>query len=294
MKTFTSYANDITRVVNNSDSDTALWANEVVMDSIRYLVTKYYFNERTYTVSSQAQIQFYNLPPRIKKLINVTVTIGNLIYQPKECPSREYWDSLNTVTFYQDFPSFFFVYNGQVGIFPIPASSSNTVTLHYKTRIEDLSMADVTGTCTIITNTITVTGSGFKNWMAGQWIRVAHSSTDSTNGDNQWYQIDTVTSGTVLVLKNNYTGATVTSGAFTIGEVSILPEDYQDLPLWRMAVIYYTTRFPDQIKADQYTSLYDKGILALNDEFGSKSTNVVLTDTSGPVYNPNLFARNIG
>lgn len=295
MRTYTSYQNDIPRILNNSLTDNVTWATEMVNDSIRYLVSKYYFNERTYTTVTVAQQQFYNLPPRVKKIINSTVTIGSVLWQPKECPSREYWDALNVITFYQDFPSFFFVYNGQLGIFPIPASSSNTITMNYKSRIPDLTQADyTTGTVSITTNTTTVTGSGttFTNLMAqGGWIRVAHSSTNSANGDNEWYEIDSVTSATVLVLKNKYTGATVAAGSYTIGEVTILPEDYQDLPLYRMGLIYYTTRYPDAIRAAEYQKLWDDGLYRLNEEFGSKTTNVILTDTDSPIQNPNLFQR---
>ena len=298
MRTYTSYQNDIPRYINNSLADNVTWATEEINQSLRYLTTKYYFNERSYTVPSGtvAQTQFYNLPPQIKKLINLTVTIGGVVWSPKECPSREYWDSLNTITFYQDFPSYYFVYNGQVGIFPIPASSSNTITMNYKTRITDLSQTDyTTGTVAITTNTTIVTGSGttFSNSMIGQWLKVAFSSTNAANGDNQWYQIASVTSATVLVLKNVYSGATVTGGTFIIGEVPILPEDYQDLPLFRMAYIYYTTRFPDATRAQLYESLWKTGITALDEEFGSKSTGVVLNDIDNSIINPNLYQRSV-
>jgi hypothetical protein len=302
VKTFTSYNNDITRIIGNTDLDTAAWCKETLMDSLRYLTTKYYFNERTYTVpgGTIAQTQFYNLPPQVKKLINVTVTIGSVLWQPKECPSKVYWDYLNSINFFQDYPSYFFVWNGQVGIFPIPASNNNVMTLNYKTRILDLSMADVTDVSTaktmaITTNTTLLTASGnvFVNWMAGNWIRIPYSNTNANSGDNQWYQIASITSPTQAVLKNQYTGATVTAGAFTIGETPILPEDYQDLPLWRMASIYYTTRVADEARAKMYTDFYDKGVALLDDEFGSKTTNVVLTDTSEPVFNPNLYQSHI-
>lgn len=308
MKTYSNYfgtaslTGDIQRIINNSLADNITWGMEMINEATRYLVSKFYLNERTYTVpgGTIAQQQFYNLPPQVKELINVTITIGSVVWQSKPCSSRQYWDSLNVITFYQDYPSFFFVYNGQVGIYPIPASNSNVLTLNYKTRIIDLSIDDVTSvtssnTVSITTNTPTVTASGatFKAWMAGQWIRIPFSTTDSTNGDNQWYQIDSVTSSTVLVLKNQYTGATVTVAAFTIGQVSILPEDYQDLPLYRMGYIYYTTRFPDPVKAGLYKALYDEGFEKLNEEFGSKTSSVVLTDIDTPVANPNLFVRTV-
>lgn len=308
MRTTTNYYNsatspvtgDIPRIQNSTLPDNMVWGLEEVNQSLRYLTTKFYFNEKSYTTATVANQQFYNLPPQVKKLINITVLIGSTLWQPKECPSREYWDYLNTITFQQDYPSFFFVYNGQVGLWPVPASSSNTITMNYKTRIIDLSMQDVTDvtsvkTMAITTNTTGLTASGnvFLNWMAGNWIRIPYSTTNSANGDNQWYQIASITNATTAVLKNPYAGATVSGGAFTIGEVPLLPEDYQDLPLYRMGIIYYTTRFPDPVRAQLYQKLWDDGYEDLNEEFGSKTTSIVLPDTSTPIFNPNLFQSHV-
>ena len=314
MKTLTSYYGtssavpaysdgDISRVINNTSVNNLNWGLEQINDANRYLISKYYFNERSYIVpgGTVAQTQFYNLPPQVKKLINVTVMIGSVLWQPKECPTRADWDALNVQTFYNDFPLYFFVYNGQVGIWPTPSANGNVITMNYKTRIVDLSMADVTDTTSsqtvsITTNTATVTASGgtpFKKWMASQWIRIPYSTTDASSGDNQWYQISAVPSATTLTLMNNYTGATVTGAGFTIGQCSILPEDYQDLPLMRMGILYYTTRFPDATRAGLYQKLWDDGIARLNDEFASKTTNVILQDSPLQVMNPNLFQSSL-
>lgn len=302
MKTFSTYQTDIPRIINNVLPDDITWCTEMLNDSIRYLVTRYYFNERTYVVpgGTVAQQQFYNLPPQVKKLINVTELIGNVLWQPKECSSRSYWDTLNTVVYYQDYPSYFFVWNSQVGIFPNPASSGNVLTLNYKTRIVDLTQADVTDVTSAKTMaatngsaTITASGNVFLNWMAGQWIRIPFSSTNSTDGDNNWYQILSITNATTAILYNQYTGASVSGAAFTIGQVPILPEDYQDLPLYRMAILYYTVRFPDPVRAQLFQKQWDDGFEALNAEFGSKSTDVRVTDIDNLPKNPNLYQANI-
>ena len=124
-------------------------------------------------------------------------------------------------------------------------------------------------------------------------LALFYATTDAANGDNQWYQIASVTSATVLVLMNNYTGATVTGAGFTIGQCSILPEDYQNLPLFYMGMVYYSTRFPDQTRFNLYKDLYTSGIAQLDSEFGSKTTSVVLQDSPLQVINPNLFQSNI-
>ncbi len=299
MKTYQNYVTDISRIINNSLPDNVAWAMETINDTTRYLVSKYYMNERTYTTLSVAQQQFYNLPPQVKKIINVTVDIGNIKWQPKECPTRQFWDTLNVQTaWYQDYPSYFFIYDGKIGIYPTPAGSGNTITLNYKTRIPDLSQSDyIIGSASVTSAQAIVQGTATtwtKAMADGGWIKIAHSATDANNGDDQWYQINSVTDATHLTLKNNYTGATVSGASYKIGQVSILPEDYQDLPLYRMAIIYYTTRFPDATKAGLYQNLYDDGEARLNEEFGSKTSSVILEDTNGQIINPNLFQRNVG
>lgn len=290
MKSFSEFSTKFGDITGNTTPANLTYGMTLVNDSLRYLTSKFYLNERTYSDVTVSQQQFYNLPPQVKELINLTVTIGTVKWIPKVCPTRDYWDSLNVITFYQDYPSFFFVYNQQVGIFPAPASSGNAIEMHYKVRIKDLSQADyATGTVSITTATNTLTGglTTFTKNMEDRWIRIAEPT-----GDGNWYQIKTYNSATSLTLYNNYTGPTVVSGSsYIIGEMPIMPEDYQDLALYRALYIYYNSRVPNPTQAGIYKSLYDEGYKMLDSEFGQKTTNVELTDTQSPVYNPNLFLR---
>lgn len=163
-------------------------------------------------------------------------------------------------------------------------------------------MPDVTSGATLaVTNgnsTVTASSNIFNAWMAigntFAWLRIPHSSTDTQNGDNQWYQINSVESPTSLTLKNQYTGNTLSAAStFTIGQAPILPEDYQDLPMYRALELYYTTRFPDAVRAQLYHQKYEDGLAELNDEYGSKTTSVVLSDTEANIANANLFVRSV-
>lgn len=312
MRTKTSYEKDFATFSGNASTtsnttnsyDNISWGMRMINDGIRYLATMFYFNETSYVVpgGSVAQQQGYQLPPDFESLVNVTIQVGGLLWQGKESPTRKHFDALNIVPFYNDFPQYVYIWDNKLNIYPIPASSSNVITINYKKRLTDLSMDDVTETTTaktvaITTSTTTVTASGtsFKNWMGmSGWIRVPYNSTDAANGDNKWYQISSVTSGTALELKNKYTGPTLTGGSFTIGDVPILPEDYQDLPLYRALRLYYSSKVPDAEKAASYKALYDEGYSFLDAKYGSKSTSPVLNDTDSPIYNPNLFPRNVG
>ena len=135
MRTYTSYVNDIPRIINNTQADNATWGMEMVNDSLRYLTTRYFWNEESVSFNTQQGVQFYNLPAQLKKLINVTVLIGNVLWQPKECSSRQFWDALNVIQFQQEFPYYYFIWDGQIGIWPTPTNSTDTITINYKSRI---------------------------------------------------------------------------------------------------------------------------------------------------------------
>jgi len=270
------------------------WVN----DAIRYLVGIFFFNETTYTVpnGTVASQQGYQLPHDVKQVINVTITIGTVLWQPQECATRRQFDALNVIPFTNNFPQFYYIYNNQLLIWPTPADSSNVITVHYKKRLTDLSQADyTTGTVSVTTATTAVTGSG-TTWttnMAGRWLNIAISASDTTSGDDSWYQIDTVSSATSLTLKNQYSGQTVTGGTYIIGEAPILPEDYQDLPLYRSLELYHSSVSQNADKATLYKSLYDEGYKRLEAEFGSKTAGVGITPQDYPVVNPNMFQNNV-
>lgn len=311
MRTFTSFTKDFTTLTGNTSTtasstnsyDNVTWGMRMINDAIRYLATVFYFNETTYTVpgGTVAQQMGYTLPADFEQLMNVTFQVGGLLWQPKESPSRKHFDALNVIPFYNDFPQFYYIFDGKVNIYPIPASNANVITLHYKKRITDLAMDDVTSTTasttvsvTTATTTVTAAGSAFKRWMGmSGWIQFPYGTTDASSGDNKWYQIASITSATVLELKNPYMGPTITGGNFTIGDVPILPEDYQDLPLFRACRTYFSTRVPDALKAGNFKTMYEEGYVALDNKYGQKSTTPVLTDTESVVYNPNLFPRNM-
>lgn len=301
MRSYTNYLNDWQSLTNNTSTTNQTLGLRLINDAIRYLATVFYFNEVSYTVpnGTVAQQQGYTLPGDFEVIEDVTVLIGGYLWQPTASPSRKHFDMINLVPYYNDYPQFFYIWNGLLNLWPIPSSNSNVITINYKSRIIDISQIDVTaGTVSITNATNAVTGSGtsFASWMGQSgWMRIAHTTgTTSANGDNQWYQIDTVTSATALTLNNVYAGATVAAGTITIGDVPILPEDYQDLPLYRALSIYFTSIVPNPNNAKMYTALYDDGYTRLNAKYGSKDYTPVLTDMNTPVYNPNLFPRNLG
>ncbi len=87
--------------------------------------------------------------------MNVTVKVGGVLYQPAESPSRRHFDALNVVPFWNDYPQYYYIFNGKILLYPTPASNGNIITINYKKRIVDITMDDVTDNS--LTNTVSAT-----------------------------------------------------------------------------------------------------------------------------------------
>jgi hypothetical protein len=290
MKTYTGSRNMFGTLSQNSSVANLALGDSLIMDSLRYLTTKFFFNEATYIIpgGTIAGTQTYQIPFNMKQYETFTITVGNIRYLVTEVPNRAFWDKLNTVPYSSDIPQYAFRYQNTLSVFPIPASSGNVMTFNFKRRIKDLSIADyVTGTVTVANGSASVTGSGttWTNLVNANdlWFQCA-----GPLGDNEWYQISGI-SGTTITLYNQYQGVSGSGLSYTIGETSLLPEDYQDLPIYRALQVYFTTRVVDLKRAQSFQELYDIGFEKLSGEFGSKTYSVAISAGIDGVENPNLF-----
>ncbi len=243
------------------------------------------------TALSVGGVQAYRLPADYSKLKTGTLTIGSLKWTPTEILSREEWDRLNVFPYYADIPSKFFIWNNQFNFWPIPSTTGNIITFNYKRRIPDLSLIDATGTASVSNGAVAVTGaSGLipttNIGNESRWIQFAQPS-----GDNLWYQVQSVDSATALTLYAPYQGITVASGAFTLGQMPILMEDFHDMLVWRALIYYFTSINPNEGKAKNYQTLYDQKLELMGEYAGSKTVQVNLSRKPYG-HNPNLFPYN--
>lgn len=294
MKSYTALRNQFGTLSANTSAANLVLADQLINDSLRYLTTKYFFNERTNEVNTTVAGQpAYDLPYNIKTLISVYVTVGNIRYTLTEAPNRQFWDSINFVPYTSDIPQFYYIFNKQLYIFPAPASNGNTITMVYKCRIKDLSEADYsTGTVELHNGITEIVGHGtnFIHDMVGRWIRMT-----GPNGDNNWYEIKSWANSTSMELVNPWEGydPTPANQNYVIGEMPLLAEDYHDLPVYRALSVYFTSRVPDPNRASLFDKLYKEGLEKLDAEFGSKSWSVAITPADQEVNNPNLFTRSL-
>lgn len=174
-------------------------------------------------------------------------------------------------------------------------TTGNTITFNYQKRVPDLTFTDyTTGTVAATNGDIHLTGSTTA-WLttfsptAGDvqylnlWLRIT-----APNGDGEWYQIQSIDSQTTLTLVQPYQGRTVTGATYTIGQMPLLLEDFQDLLVAEPLVTYFSTIQPNPTKAQEFKIKLAEGIKMMDDYVGTKSLNVNLRQTMQQM-NPNLF-----
>lgn len=294
-KTYTTGRNLYGVWSKNTASDNLLYGDQIANDEIKHIcaLKDWPFLERLRTISTTAATQFTTLPYDCDQVRGVSVLpVGSTIrYTPVLVPDRRRWDELNLVPFTSDIPEYYFVFAGQIGLWPTPTSTGNTISVIQKTKPIDLSIADITGTTvSTIANgdtAMTVSG-GLTTLMAGMWIRITYTGAANT-GDGQWYEIAGIGSATTLTLVRAYGGTTIAAGtaACTIGQVPLLPEAFHDTP-WKLSAATYWAKEADK-RSDFYQKQHDDDLAELIRTWSSPTTDFVIEyGETKDIINPNL------
>lgn len=370
MKSLTTLVNLFTTLTSNISTENQSLGTQLISDQHRYLIQRFFDNERTYTFQTVAPqdltltggplanatsgtlssawayqtcqqlvvfsnseqrmvsftngsssiywvvplttsattaistmgIQSYILPATVSKIKNTTITIGQLVYTPAPVQSIQEWTNLNALPYNSDIPAYFYIYQNQLSFWPLPSSTGNVITINYKTRVPDLSLADyTTGTVSYTQGAPTITGSS-TSWNTtglyplSQDMGVFNLMIKFTppKGDGIWYPILSFASDTSLKLYippfvPNYQAAASISGAnYTIGQIPLLQEDFHDMIVYGALMVYFSSVVKDLDKFKQYESLYNGKFALLEAYAANKTVNVDLG--AQPINNnPNLF-----
>lgn len=286
------------KLTENDESGNTSLFNIIFNEKNRTFLNKHNwpFLERSTTIDTVANQQFYDLPYNTKKVMNTTITVGSTTYSPVRVTDSDTWDRLNQSTLSSTIPQFFYVFGRTLGFWPTPSTSSNTITIRYKIRQKDLTIADYsTGTITTATNgdeTIVGDSTAWTDKMDNdRWLRITDSNTDNT-GDGEWYEIDSITDATNLELLSPYEGDSIAAGsaAYILAQVSLIPEDYQLIPVYQTVADYWLKEdFP---KSQAYEQKAQILINDAEDFYFQKSEDPTLLDGQLPQDNPNLYIEN--
>lgn len=296
MLSYTGRRQSFQDLTNASDATTLALGDRLMNQSEKRILTArdWPFLEKLdtslVTVASQAA---YTLPQRVSKPKSIYVTVSSVRYVPQEITSREQWDRQNVMAYTSDFPVYYYIFAGQVHLWPTPATSSNTIGLIYRNTPKDLTIADYTTGTISTTSGSTITGSG-TTWtagMVGQYLRITDGSA-ALQGDGYWYEIATRVSNTSVTLTRPYAGTALAaaSATYTIGQMSLLPEGYEDLPVFDAVKQYFATVQPITEKFTLYDGMFKDLMKQMTNDQGDKSSSPVLDYGIGsPRFtNPNL------
>lgn len=283
MKTYTTLRNTFGSTVNDISTASLTLGDQFINDSIRTICNlqggKLRFLETTSDMATVANQETYQIPNKYRKLIDIYIYSGSgsssdTIYSPTLVYDPTIWKRVLQYRMgTQDVPYFIYVQGTTYKIQPIPATTGNLIVLRGRLNTRDLSIADyTTGTITSVANGGTaVVGSG-TTWtadMVGRYIQITQT-TAANGGDGFWYEIGSYTSATSIGLVKPYEGTAIAAGtaAYTIGQVSVVPESYQPAIIYRAVALYWQQQ-GDLTRAKTYWMMYDGGKEAgYSDDYG--------------------------
>lgn len=284
MKSYSTLRNLYGVLTGNTELTNLTIGDQFINDAQRMMISNSNsdYTEGLSTDITVASQQSYELPYNYEKLNSVTITVGNYKYPVLEVTDRQFWDLLQqTQSFTSTIPQYYFIDVGKIYFYPTPSANNNTITFSYKIIVRDLQNADyTTGTVTLTNGSASVTGAGttFTAGMVGRYLKL--------NSDGYWYKIGSFTNATTITLTKKYQGITG-SGAYTIGEMPIIPEAFHQ-NLVDYAVMQYWYKNQDINQAREYEKRWNEGLKLSAQDGGDKTTNVVIGDQK-EIHNPNLF-----
>jgi len=275
MKTYTSLRNGIAVNCNISTSDTTAMTilDGRMNDSIRTICNlqggKLRFLESTKDMVTVASQEGYEIPNKFRKLIDMYVYSGtgtpsDTIYSPAMIFDPTLWKQVKQARLGEsNVPRYVYVEDQKFYIQPIPSTSGNAITLRGRLNVRELSIADYTaGTIvSIAAQGTAIVGSGttFTADMVGRYIQIT-PTTAANGGDGMWYEIGSYTSATQIGLVKPYEGTAISAGTatYTIGQVPVIPEAYQNAIEYRTTALFWQNQ-NDLTRAKTYWMLYDGG-----------------------------------
>ncbi len=102
-----------------------------------------------------------------------------------------------------------------------------------------------------------------------------------------------VDSTTGITLYQPYQGIDVSGGSFTIGQMPLLPEDFQDMLIWKPLMMYWSTIVEKPDKFKEFAGLYEQKLAQLNAYSSGNTVNVNLR-RHDMKRNPNAYPQSIG
>lgn len=231
--------------------------------------------------SSVANQQYYQIPEDAIRVSYVIYLTGTNIWIPLlEVGDEDTWRRMNEYPQTSSQPTHFFARGAdEFGIYPTPSNStSDGIELVYEPKNVLLTADDYTsGTLSVTNGNATVTGTGttFTNLMAnGSYVLQV---TDGTDGN--YYRISAYSNATTLTIENYYQGITNATATYRIGQVSKLPEEFQETPV-DYALYRHFLEKNEMANANQFQTIWISSLKDAEATYGMATSNQIVMDSS--------------
>jgi len=282
------------RITNSSDSTHLNDGDEAINESIKTImsISPWTFLEHKDTLETVASQREYTIPNSLDNTLNdLYIDVNDTIYSPRSVEGISDWKIiLAGQSGESEVQNFWYISGNKIEFDPIPATSGHTINIYGTKRFSGLSAEDYAeGVIFISSGSVEVEGAGgasFASTMAGRFIKF-------TEGDNLLYKIASVTDSTNLVLETPYEGVSISGGGgdYIIGEYAPLPEEFQSMPIYRAAAIYWEYN-ADVTRSERLWRLYDRMVEEMRDKYSAKTTSPY-SNNRFTVRDPNTPPTNI-
>lgn len=259
-------------------------------------LARYYTREQQFT-NIIADQSIYQTPVNCLRITGLTALVGepsatSYSWPLKEVRSEYEWRQISSYRTTNNWPTWYMsLGNDQFQVWPIPSQTlTNGFRLYYQPQDYDLSIDDTVSTSanlvTVTNGSVTVTSAGtpFTQSMKGLWFQ----TTGTTNLTA--YEIVDVPDGATLTLKSAFVGFTGVGLSWVVGQLSIIPQEYVDAPMYYALGNYYSSR-ANESRAQYYRGLFQQMQDDCDQEYSSSQTSSVITDDetyANPFYYPPL------
>lgn len=282
MLTYTDQVNLAKEVSNLSDATSVLnFKRDINAGTARFLskLDRPVDRQSKFT-SSVANQQYYQIPEdsiRISYVVYLTGT--NIWIKLSEIGDEATWRKMNAYPQTGTQPTHFFVRGSdEFGIYPTPSNSTTDgIEVVFEPRHTMLTADDyTTGTVSVTANNQVITGTG-TTWNAnmadGSYI---FQVTDGSGGSN--IRITGYSNPTSLTLENYYNGATNASANYRIGQVSRIPEEFQEAPV-DYAMYRHFLGKNEMDNAKLFQNIWETSLKDAASTYGMSTSNQIVLDS---------------
>lgn len=228
------------------------------------------------------------MPEDAVRVSSVIYLTGTNIWRPlTEVGDENTWRMMNQTVQTSATPTHFFVKGfDEIGIYPIPSTAvTDGIELVFEPKHRLITADDyTTGTVSLTNGSNVITGNAtvFTNQMAdGTYVLQV---TDGSDGN--YYKITGYSSATSLTMENYYQGITNATAAYRIGQVSKIPEEYQEAPI-DYAMFRHFLEKGETDMATKFQALWETSLEDAENVYGNSTGNqIIAASGSTHSFNP--------